>query len=81
MSATLRRDGVYATFRGAVYAANRDADGRLVITSAEPATTALGFVDRYGVGTYTRVVEPNEIAGAHRVGMVAERSCRPLSGT
>jgi hypothetical protein len=63
----LTRDGLYARVDGRVYAANRDTHGRLVITSTDPDSTRMGFIDRYGVGTFTKTVTPADLDGLFRV--------------
>lgn len=66
MSDPLERDGLYATFQGQRYSANRDVEGNLVITTSDPASRALGFIDRYGVGTYTKILGPGEVTDLER---------------
>lgn len=61
MTSDLRRDGMYARLDGVEYSANRDTRGNLVVTTADRRALALGFEDRYGVGTFTRTVAPSEL--------------------
>ena len=79
MGTRLERDGLYATFRGRRYSANRDTGGELVVTTSDPAAKALGFVDRYGVGTYTRVVGPGEVTALERVRHVGTYRDEPVN--
>jgi len=62
----LSPDGLHATYRGRRYSANHDTDGNLVLTTSDPESESLGFVDRHGAGTYTKVAEPLEVTSLER---------------
>lgn len=79
MSEAVSSDGLYAVVHGGVYSANRDTQGRLVLTTSNPHAKTQGFVDRHGVGTYTKVVEPAELDELFRVRHEGTYSGTPVS--
>lgn len=61
------RNGKYCTYRGKEFKANYDTFKNLLIFAEDSSYSKEGFIDEYGVGVYSKAVEPSEVSNCYRV--------------